>query len=384
MFEQRGELAARGLDRAALAALMEREDLTAAIVTSPENVYYLTGYPTLPTSGNPILYALRNIFPFSVIVERDGTRHLLAWGFSLEDVDVDVEHVVAFNDRRGALEAAAEVISKVLGSRQGRLAQRVGVEPFAPYEFVQHLQERVGHEGIVPAVDQVLLALRRRKSEAELVLLKRSLEIAEGAVQRVLAQLKIGTSRLEAIRWAKQAVLELGGDGVSHVTMSFGHANPEIAIDERLREGDLVVVDIGAKLDGYTSDCRRYGFAGEMPATLTGLHASMVGIVADVAAQMVPGTTYAELTRAAVQGFEKAGLPLLGRFTHVGHGIGIETEEEWIDDDEGRVIDEGMVVAIELYTDAAPYGQIGDEETYIIGASGPERISLLETAVRRL
>ena len=57
MFEQTGRLDAEGLDKARLADLMGREGLAASVITSPENVFYLTGYPSLPTSGNPILLA---------------------------------------------------------------------------------------------------------------------------------------------------------------------------------------------------------------------------------------------------------------------------------------------------------------------------------------
>ncbi|MGA2528364.1 MAG: Xaa-Pro peptidase family protein [Acidimicrobiales bacterium] len=383
MFEQAGRLDTQGFDKARLASLMGRAGLAAAVVTGSENVFYLTGYPTLPTSGNPILYSLKNILPFAVVVERDGTRHLVCWGFSLQDVDIDVEDVVRFNSAQEAEEAVDRVVGEVLSAHSGDPA-RIGVESTAPYGLTTRLVRLVGGSQVVQVMDEVLLELRRKKTEAEVELLRRSVQIAEGAIEKVFAMLKVGCSRLDAIRLAKSTVLELGGDGVGHVTMSFGHANPEIAIDERLREGDLVVVDVGAKLAGYTSDARRYGFVGEIPKGVLHAHATMVDIVAEVAAQMRPGTSFAKLMKAGYDGFDRAGLAALGRFNHVGHGIGLETEEEWIDDDPNRVIEEGMVVAIELYTIATPFGQIGDEETYAIRAHGPERLSMLDTHVRRV
>ena len=317
------------------------------------------------------------------MVERDGTRHLVCWGFSLQDVDIDVEDVVRFNSMREAEEAVDRVVAEVLSGHIGD-GRRIGIESTAPYGLASRLVALVGGGNVVQAMDRVLGELRRKKTDAEVELLRQSVQIAEGAIEKVFATLEVGCSRLDAIRLAKSTVLELGGDGVGHVTMSFGHANPEIAIDERLREGDLVVVDVGAKLAGYTSDARRYGFVGEIPKEVLDAHSTMVEIVADVAAQMRPGTSFAELMKAGTDGFDRAGLASLGRFNHVGHGIGLETEEEWIDDDPSRVVEEGMVVAIELYTIATPYGQIGDEETYAIRADGPERLSMLDTYVRRV
>jgi Xaa-Pro aminopeptidase len=103
-----------------------------------------------------------------------------------------------------------------------------------------------------------------------------------------------------------------------------------------------------------------------------------------VAAGMTPGRTFAEIFQIARESHEALDIPLPPRLTHVGHGIGLDTEEEWIQNDKQRVIEEGMVVAIELYTEADTNGMIGDEETYVVRASGPERLSLQDRAVRQI
>jgi Xaa-Pro dipeptidase len=381
MFEHRGTLTAAAADRPRLAAMMIEAGVDAAVVTTPENVFYLSGYPTLPTSGNPILYSLRNVFPFSLVLDRSGKRTLICWAFSVQDVDVAVDEVVTFHDRRSASEALAATLSRSLGENAG--PPRIGVESAAPYDLVCGLRASIADAEIVPVMTQALLSCRRVKTEQEIRLLRRSVQIAEGALERVLAALTPGMSRLAATRLAKQAVLDLGGDGVGHVTMSFGGANPEIAIDEPLRDGALAVIDIGAKFEGYTSDCRRYAFLGDaLPPVLAERHATMCGIVAQVASHLVPGASYAEVLQAGRDCLTRAGRPLPPRFTHVGHGIGLETEEEWFDDDPGQTVAEGMVAAIELYTPAEPLGNVGDEETYVVRVGGPERLSLMDTAIR--
>lgn len=375
-------LKAPGFNAHRFADKLQEHGLDALVVTSPENVYYITGYPTLPSSGNPILYSLRNVLPFGAVVGPSGQRTLTCWGFSLQGVDIDVEHVVGFNQREEALGALVEAVSDVLPAGRSTRA-RLGVEAGIAYEVVQRIKAALPGVELCVA-DQAMRALRRVKSEAEKSLLRSSVGIAEGALERIFAELKLGSSRLEMIALAKQAVIELGGDGVGHVTMSFGHANPEIAIDEVLGAGDLVVVDVGAKLRGYTSDCRRYAYAGEVPALVGQRHREMCGIVDAVGDALRPGVSFSRLVGLAREGFEQVGIAVLGRFTHVGHGIGLETEEEWIDDDPSTVIEEGMVVAIELYADAEPYGVIGDEETYVIGATGAQQVSKLDVSLRRI
>lgn len=380
MFAQRGKLSAPSYDAERLKAVLTAEDLACLVVTSPENVYYLSGYPTLPTSGNPILYSLRNVLPYSLVIGADGARCLLCWDFSVQDVDVDVEHLVTFNERTEALSALVDVVQNNLKDNKSQIA-RVGIESSLPYSIAGRLRETIA--GVEFGwVDEALEGLRRIKSEPELALLRQSVEIAEAAVERVLDSLKVGSSRLDMMALAKRTVIDLGGDGVGHVTMSFGHANPEIAINETLEAGDLVVADVGAKLRGYTSDCRRYGFAGAIPNVVIERHQQMCDIVAAVGDALHPGVAYADLMAVARSGFEAAGVPLLGRFTHVGHGIGLETEEEWLDDRPDRAIEAGMVIAIELYADTGGYGTIGDEETYIVRDDGSEQLTRLDTALR--
>ena len=53
-----------GFKKENLLPLMKQQKLKGILLNSPENVYYTTCYTVLPSSGNPILYTLRNVFPF--------------------------------------------------------------------------------------------------------------------------------------------------------------------------------------------------------------------------------------------------------------------------------------------------------------------------------
>jgi Xaa-Pro aminopeptidase len=110
----------------------------------------------------------------------------------------------------------------------------------------------------------------------------------------------------------------------------------------------------------------------------------MVAIVDTVGAALVPGTPYNTLMDLAVRLYDQYGVAPLPRFNHVGHGIGIETEERWVDDDKQARIEAGMVINIELYTPEPSGGQIGDEETFVIGDSGSTRISRLPRVIREI
>src|SRR4051794_7447025 len=103
-----------GLDRDALRDQLRSGGFNGLLLTSPENVFYTTGYTSLPSAGNPILYTLRSRMPYSVVVDREGRTTLLCWGFSAQDVDFGADRIVGFNDYAGALERLREVLRECL------------------------------------------------------------------------------------------------------------------------------------------------------------------------------------------------------------------------------------------------------------------------------
>jgi Xaa-Pro aminopeptidase len=355
----------------ALGAAIAAQGLAAIVLTSPESVYYTTGYPTLPTAGNPILFALRNRLP-PFVVGADGEVALGCWGFSVEGVALSVDRVIAFNDLASAREGLAGAV-RGLGA--------VGIESTCPYFVSEIVRGQIG-EGPIALADHVVAGARLIKSAAEIARLARSLEIVERTVGELFGELEIGTSRVALMDRAKRALLANGADGVGHVTFTFGTTNPEIALDEPFAPGSLAVLDLGAIVDGYCSDNRRYAYAGGVPAELAELHETMVAIVDAVGAALAPGTPYREIQELTRTLHREHGVPLMARFTHAGHNIGLETEEEWIVDSDATVRT-GMVINIELYCTTADGRQIGDEETYVI-EDAPRRISALPRAIRSI
>jgi Xaa-Pro aminopeptidase len=183
---------------------------------------------------------------------------------------------------------------------------------------------------------------------------------------------------------ARALLIERGASGISHLTFTFGGSNPEIEIAEPLEAGSLVTLDLGAIVGGYCSDNRRYAFMGELPDGLRATYDTMVSIVDDVGEMLTPGTSDLEIFNRALELHAERGVPPLARFTHTGHNIGLETEERWLADADDLVIEPSMAINIELYTNTGTHGQIGDEETYFVTDSGPERVSALPRVIREI
>lgn len=367
---------ALGFDRTAAGERVEALGLHGMLLCSPENVFYTTGYTALPSSGNPILYTLRNRLPFFSYVDAEGEVTLLCWGFSAEGVNFGADRVVGFNDFAGAVRAVGEVVRD-----KRRDGAPLGVESTAP----RYVGELVAEEGVSTAVvDRLIEDMRLIKAPGELELIRRSTAIIESCVGDLYDLIEVGMSRADLMHRARSMLVERGASGISHLTFTFGGSNPEIEIAEPLERGALVTLDLGAIVGGYCSDNRRYAFTGELPDSLKTTYETMVSIVDDAGAMLVPGTTHDEIFRRVLEMHDERGVRPLDRFSHTGHNIGLETEERWLADSAEETIEAGMAINIELYTKTDSHGQIGDEETYFVSDAGPDRVTVLPREIREI
>src|SRR5690242_21816504 len=108
-----------GFQKPAIVHAMRQAGLDAALLTSPEDVFYTTGYTALPSSGNPILYTLRNRLPFFSYVDGDGQVTLLCWGFSAMGVDFGADELIGFNDYAGAVQSVGDLLRRKLSAGGG-------------------------------------------------------------------------------------------------------------------------------------------------------------------------------------------------------------------------------------------------------------------------
>ncbi|HEY5158043.1 MAG TPA: Xaa-Pro peptidase family protein [Anaerolineales bacterium] len=358
-----------GLDRPRLLALMKEHGLDGIFLSTPENVFYTTGYPCLPGSGNPIIHALRNQDPYFVFLGSDGGISLLCWGPAAMGIEYGTEDVrMSFTTQMAANDLAALIEEKL---KPGCM---VGVESTFPYYATRLLEEKAKPANIL-VVDDLLTRLRLIKSAAEVERIRKSTEIIDKTVMELAQSLRLGMTRLELIQEAKYQMIKNGAEGVDHVTMAFGTANPEIALDEPLEANQIVTLDLGAVYQGYVSDNRRLVYTGSVPDALKELHKKLCWIVAEMGKALRPGKTFSEVHAYAAELYAKMGIDPM--YLHVGHSVGLQVEECWIMSDNPTVIEPGMVLNIELYSPSEDGVMIGDEETFLVTSGEPEKLSTL-------
>lgn len=177
---------------------------------------------------------------------------------------------------------------------------------------------------------QVLWEWRRLKQPEERAAMRRALRITDAMLRRVPALLTPGISET-ALAWRLEVeARRLGADGLAFPPIvAFGthtsmpHHHPA---GRRLKRGHLVLVDVGAKVDGYCADRTEMFFTAK-PTRAQRRALDAVREAQRVAAALVrPGIAVRELDRAARAVLRRYGMEKA--FTHaLGHGVGLEIHE---------------------------------------------------------
>ena len=175
LFARTAHFGTAGLRQAQAARLMQQRGLDGILLASPENVFYTTGYTTLPSAGNPILYTLRNRLPFFSYVDARGRRDAAVLGVRGRVGRVRCRS----RDRLQRLRRSDGRAHAARGRSHCGSGETLGVESTCPYSVLQVLGEARGKDEPVVVVDDVINRLRLIKSPAEIALLERSIQIVE-------------------------------------------------------------------------------------------------------------------------------------------------------------------------------------------------------------
>jgi Xaa-Pro aminopeptidase len=180
---------------------------------------------------------------------------------------------------------------------------------------------------LVPA-SGVVLELRAVKEDAELDEIRRAARIADSVYERLAQERLVGRTEQDVAWWFEQSLREEGADGIAFdITVASGPnaALPHHHTGERtIGAGETVVVDAGARVDGYCSDCTRTFATGPLPEDLRRADAACRAAQEAALSGVRAGADARGLDEIAREEIEGAGFDVLHG---LGHGVGLEVHE---------------------------------------------------------
>jgi len=170
------------------------------------------------------------------------------------------------------------------------------------------------------------------KSKAELALMQRAADVTIEAYRAGLATLHEGMSPSELSGNIAAAYRALGFPGNAAVSFGVNTAFPHGSIQaQKLREGDMILIDDGCSVDGYQSDITRAVVFGKPSARQREIWTLERKAQDAALAAARPGATCESVDAAARKVITDAGLgpgyKVPGLPHRTGHGIGLDIHE---------------------------------------------------------
>ena len=296
--------------RERLQAALADQGLAGLVVTSPQNVRYLTGY----TGSN------------GVVCLGTAARFLTDFRYATSVAPLGVDWQVEIVEQNLLADVAAR-IPELFG------AERIGFESsalsYAAWRSLDEAARAAGAE-LVPC-EGLVEGLRAVKDADEIALIRQGAELCD-ALYAWLADEGLAGREEREVAWAvERRVRELGGDGTSFAPIvasgangSQPHAVPGALEIER---STLVVIDLGAIVDGYCSDCTRTFATGPSEPQMMDVYETVLAAQEAALALVRPGEDCREVHEAARRVIDEAGYGEF--FNHgTGHGVGVDIHEE--------------------------------------------------------
>lgn len=227
------------------------------------------------------------------------------------------------------------------------------------------------------ATSKLVEALRSVKDAYEIERMRASLAIAERAFEAVLPLVKPGVSELELAVQLRHQIELLGAQNQPNLPIlasGYRAALPHgRASTKTIENGEFVLFDFGAVLDGYYSDMTRTVVCGKATQRHRQIYDLVNGSNAAGCRLVAAGTTGQAVDRACRQPLLDAGYEGQIHGYSVGHGLGLEIHEDpFMSEGYVQPLQAGMVVTVEPGIYIGGWGGVRIEDTVLVKDSGPE------------
>ncbi len=327
----------------------------ALVVTRPENIRWLTGF-----TGSAAVVVVRDDGLLFVTDGRYGEQSRAELAASR----VGAERTVA-----GARGQKAAIVTALDG------VGRIGLEAdHVTWSRQRRWADEWFSASTLIATESLIDDLRIVKEPGEIQRIEAACAIADAALARVRHRLAEEPTEREFGLELDFAMRHHGAKDVSFDTIVAAGPNGAMAHhqpgDRRIVEGDLVVLDFGALVDGYCSDMTRTLMIGDASPT----QQRMLDVVAEAQAagveRVAPGVTTGQVDAACREIITEAGWA--DAFLHsTGHGVGLQIHEQPAVADGGTVrLPEGAVVTVEPGVYLPEHGGVRIEDTVVVTPEG--------------
>lgn len=350
--------------------ILVRNGIRRALFAHPDSVTWLTGFaPPVQTGPSPFLGGP------SLAWYADGGFTLIAMEGqptpAADNLSVITYPGYTLDPGFAGPDNLAATVSSIVGpANAGRVGLENGTLPL-------RLASLFPDAETVP-IDGWLAPLRAVKTNEELAALKKAFALTDAghaaarkAIHAGMREIDLWEEIRSAIELAAGCRVALGNDCVVNTRMNNIGGWPE---GREIEAGDSVVVDLGARVDGYWSDsCATY-YAGPVSARAVAAHQTAQNALDFAASLLRPGAVTGEIDRMARAFIARSGYPVYPH--HTGHGVGTAPHElPRIVPGNPQQLEPGMVIMLEPGIYEPGELAVRVEDAFLITETGAQRLT---------
>jgi Xaa-Pro dipeptidase len=340
------------------------------LLTSPENIYYLTGYRT---TGYYFYQAL--------LVPLDGQPQFVVRRLEMTNVEglSWIKSGIALEDREDVLDGTIRGV-EACGAREAR----IGFEDrgfFLPPAILDGLRARLAKARLVPG-GGIVEGCRAVKSPAEVAYVRRAGAAAVAGLRAGIREVWPGRTENDVAAAVYRGMLKAGSEYpssppyvVAGPRSALGHSTFE---GRRIRSGEIVYFEMGGSCQRYGGAIMRVAAVGKPSPDVKRTAAVVIQALEAIVAAIRPGVTSGEVDRAGRSLVEAAGL---GKYWlhRTGYSIGVGFPPGWgeghimdLKPGDERVLAPGMTFHLVPLLLIPGVGGIGFSETVLVTRTGCE------------
>ncbi|MGM0453687.1 MAG: M24 family metallopeptidase [Thermodesulfobacteriota bacterium] len=269
----------------------------------------------------------------------------------------------------------------------GQNIRRLGFETrrmtCAQYDMVADQLAEQGAQVELVGTKDIVEHLRIIKDDTEVQAIRDAVDLAEKAFAKVMESLKPGMTEIDTAWALEKQMREAGAEGLSFPVIVAAGPNaalPHAVPGKRaIAQGEPVLFDWGARLNGYCSDTSRTVILGKPDATFQKVFTAVYDAQQKAIAAVRPGAFTKDIDAVARDVLKENELDQY--FGHgLGHGVGLAVHEQPsvspVDERNTR-LEEGMIFTVEPGVYLPDWGGVRLENMVAVCSDGAEVLNQL-------
>ena len=337
---------------------LEKEGFTGYIIAKEKNILYFTGFLggarlLIPRDGENILYVHEVNYESAKQTTKNCNVKLVKMG---KDVDLMIANQI-----------------------KNLKLKHVGFDELNTSIYLK--LTKVLNNVKLEARKKMVRDLREVKDKTEINYMRKAAEITSEGIKKAFETLRkiSGLREYEVAAEIEYTMRKLGSDGVafdsivaSGVRTAFPHGG---CTDRKIRKGDLVIIDVGAKYKNYASDLTRTVIVGNSSRKQIKIF-NIVKEAQQKAFQNIQEGIKARAIDTTARDFIK-NKGYGNYFVHnLGHGVGLDVHESpTLSPENEEILKAGNVVTVEPGVYITDFGGIRIEDTVLVQKNGAEKLT---------